>query len=249
MLKNPLVFIFNILESQHAIYRTSLYDHLRLIFEQDRQECIFLPIRNSKHSDLAGRAKMIDSKLRQIGSAHIIALSVSGVDCRMALHAHDTPMQSLFTISSPHNGSSLAKWAYSPEKNMEILDPIVKFLGIPFEAFQELRTDKISKINRSMPVHSTPISSTTSRKTHESMCDLLKPTGKRLQGEDEMVLQWNDGVFYVNEMKWGSHLISFEGDHTEIVGSSLNVNCAPLFRLAMDNARRHELHREDRIAS
>ena len=108
MLKKPLVFIFNILESQHAVFRTGLHSHLKQIFDQDSQECIFLPIRNSEYSTILKRAETIDQKLRNIGSAHVIALSVSGVDCRMALSKFDTPMQSLFTISSPHNGSQLA---------------------------------------------------------------------------------------------------------------------------------------------
>jgi hypothetical protein len=231
MLKHPFVFIFNILESQHAVFRTSLFNHIRWIFEQDNQKCIFMPIRNSAHSTLEHRAEIIDKKLRNIGSAHIVALSVSGVDCRMALSSYSTPMESLFTISSPHNGSTLATWAYSPERDLSLLDPICKFLGIPFDAFIEMRTDRIQKINKKLPQVNTPICSTS------------------LQGKDDLLVKWNDGVFYVDEMKWGNHLLSFDGDHTEILGSNLKINCAPLYRLALDNAKRFELHQEGKVVN
>lgn len=249
MLKHPFVFIFNILESQHAVFRTSLFNHIKWIFEQDNQKCIFLPIRNSAHSTLEHRAEIIDKKLRNIGSAHIVALSVSGVDCRLALSSHNTPMESLFTISSPHNGSTLATWAYSPEKNLSLLDPICKFLGIPFDAFIELRTDRIQKINKKLPKVDTPICSTSSWKHPKPSLDLLMETSELLQGKDDLLVKWNDGIFYVDEMKWGNHLLSFDGDHTEILGSNLKINCAPLYRLALDNAKRFELHQEGKVAN
>ena len=190
-----------------------------------------------------------NSKLRQIGSA--ISSPCRYQEWTAAWPCmHTTRLCSPYSLLVPH--TTAAVWPHGPiprKKKHGSARPLVKFLEIPFEAFQELCTDRICKISKSIPVHPTPIYSTSSRKTHESMCNLLKHTVEKPQGEDEMVLHWNDGVFYVNEIKWGSHLISFEGDYTEIMGVSLNVNCAPLFRLAMENARRHELHREDRIAS
>jgi hypothetical protein len=249
MLKSPLVFIFNVLETHYGVYKTSLYDHIRLIFEQDRQECIFMPIRNSGMSTIDKRAEIIDKKLRKIGPAHVIALSVSGVDCRLASIVHSTPMHSLFTISSPHNGSRLATWAWSPDRDLSLLDPISKFLGLPLSGFQEVNTEKLRNINKLSASDKIPIFSTSSWKYHRHMNDLLNKTGRYLQGEENTFIKWNDGVFYTEEMKWGSHLLSFDGDHTDLVGCNLKVNCAPLYRLALDNAKRLELHEEGKIAS
>ena len=162
MLKHPLVFVFNILESQHAIFRTSLFDHVRQIYAQDNQECIMFPIRNSQHSNIERRTETIDKTLRSIGPAHIVALSIAGLDCRIALSVHNTPMQSLFTISSPHHGSELAMWAFSPEKDLSLLDPITKFLGVPYEAFVEVRKSSIQKLNKTLTPTETPIYSTSS---------------------------------------------------------------------------------------
>lgn len=247
MLKHPLVFIFNILESQHAVFRTSLFDHLKMIFAQDQQECIFVPIRNFSNSMLNKRIESIDKKLKEIGPAHVIAVSISGLDCRIALSHCKTPMQSLFTISSPHHGSELANWASSPGKDFSILDPLTRYLGVPTEAFQEIRPEKIRKLNKSLSKTDTPIFSTSSWKLQKSLSDLVRTSGSLLQGEENTIINWNDGVFYTREMKWENHLLSFDGDHTEILGSNLKVNCAPLYRLALDNARRLELHREGKI--
>ena len=49
-----------------------------------------------------------------------------------------------------------------------------------------------------------------------------------------------DGTFFTWETEWSNHLATFDMDHTELIGSNLNNNCAPIYRLVLDNLERHE---------
>jgi hypothetical protein len=249
MLKYPLVFLYNVLEDQYAVYRSGLFDHLKLIFEQEDKKCLFLPIRNSKFSHMEGRVEKIDRELRKIGPAHIIALSVAGVDCRLASSLKDTPMKTLFTVSSPHRGSFMADYALTNGKEIHNIDPIFKLIGIPYYAFTELETGKMRSLNKAYPSSRVPVYSTSSWRLKKDCSDLLKRTSQIMQHDQEVVHKWNDGLFYVNEMKWGDHLLSFDGDHSHVFGSSLKVNCGPIYRLAIDNAIRFERHEEGKVAT
>lgn len=250
MPKYPLVFLYNVLEDQYAVFRSGLIDHLRLIFEQDEKKCLFLPIRNSKFSHMESRVEKIDKELRKIGPAHVIAVSVAGVDCRIAAAYKDTPMKTLFTVSSPHWGSALADYGLTENKAVYVLDPIMKLIGIPYFAFTELETRKMRSLNKLYPNSKVPIFSTSSWRLKKDCSDLLIRTSKILHDDDfDVIHKWNDGVFYTNEMKWTDHLLSFDGDHSHIFGCNLKVNCAPIYRLAIDNAKRFENHEEGKIVT
>ena len=248
MLKYPLVFIFNILEEQFHYFRFGLHEHFQLIFEQEDRKVFFTPIRNSNFSHIERRVEMIDKKLRKIGPAHVIALSVAGVDCRFASAYKSTPMKTLFTISSPHHGSCFADYMTSTDKKMNFIDPILKLVGLPYYGLAELQTEKLKSLNKIYPKSLVEVESTSSWRLNKDTSELMYPSSKILSGSDEnAIYKWNDGLFYLNEMKWGNHLLSVDGDHSHVHGSDLKVNCAPAIRLAIDNAIRSERMEEGKV--
>jgi hypothetical protein len=249
MLKYPLVFVFNILEDQFSAFGTRLFDHFRLIFEQEGQKCILFPVRNSKYTHIERRAEQIDKKLRSVGPAHVIGLSVSGVDCRIAAAYLSTPMKSLFTVSSPHHGSFFADCASTTEKKFEFIDPVLKLLGLPYFGLAELQTEKMKNLNRIYPNDKVQIFCSSSWRLNKDTSELLLKTSRMMYGNDEeSIYKWNDGIFYMSEMKWKNHLLSFDGDHSHVFGADLKVNCAPIYRLALDNAIRCEKKEEGKVA-
>ncbi|CAG9326978.1 unnamed protein product [Blepharisma stoltei] len=241
MLKSPLVFVFNILESQHSLYRTILYDHIKDIFAQDNQPIIFLPVRNPATTNLVQRAGYIHSRLSDLKKPHVVAFSVAGLDCRHAMCKFGTKIESLTTISSPHHGSRFSDWTHTPQYEEGRVDPVVRFLGITKRALDEIDTKSIRRLNASLPPRDDVKQySISSWRPSQTMTFALSDLGKKLEDYVPFHKRTCDGVFFSYEAEWGDHLATFDMDHTELIGSNLINNCAPVYRLVLDNLVRHE---------
>lgn len=236
MLSKPFVFVYNILESKFQVFGNSLLSHIPKLFTEEGCECQLLPIRNGAFSDFASRREQIVSALRLLGDCHLIGFSTAGVDCRLALN--ELKASSLTTISSPHNGSRLAIWAASNESILSVIEPITQYLGLPLEAFLEYSPKHLRKIDQNRATEE-GVYSITAWKEYEESGMLLQESNRILQ-ELTDYLDMNDGVFTVKDCEYAEHLMSFDADHAELVGSNLNNPIGPIFRLVIDNIAARE---------
>lgn len=241
MLRNPLVFVFNILETQHALFQTALFDHIKDIFNQDNQQCIFLPVRNPQTTNLNKRADYIHTRLSQFRNPHVVGLSVAGLDCRHAICKLGTKVESLTTISSPNHGSIFADLLHVEQGLNHFSKPVARILGITERALDEITPSMVGRLNKSLPPREDVKQySISSWKSPEIMTHALYELGTFLELKVKFDKKTSDGVFFSFEMEWGDHLATFDMDHTEIMGSNLKNNCAPVYRLVLDNLLRHE---------
>lgn len=91
-----------------------------------------------------------DKKQEKIEKVNIIAHSMGGLDARHMLfndrnnrkiHEH---VASLTTISTPHHGSAFADWGI---KNLPLVIPVARTLGLDLNAFKDLRTSACEAFN------------------------------------------------------------------------------------------------------
>lgn len=236
MLRKPFVFVYNILEPKFQVFGNSLLSHIPKLFTEEGYECRLLPIRNGTFSDFTSRRAQIVSALRLVGDCHLIGFSTAGVDCRLALN--EVEALSLTTICSPHNGSRLATWAASDDSVLSVIEPITQYLGLPLEAFLEYSPYHLRKMNENRASEENVYSITAWKECEET--GLLLQESNRILQEISDYLEANDGVFTVSDCDSGEHLMSFDADHTELVGSNLNNPIGPIFRLVIDNIATRE---------
>ena len=236
MLKKPFVFAYNILESKFLVFGNSLLPHIAQIFAEEGCEFVFLPIRNGAYSDLALRISQVQKGLAAIGDCHLVGYSVAGLDCRLALNSLKSPISSLTTIASPHRGSHLAYWANTQDCQMAVLEPILNSLGLPLSAFKELTPRRLKQLNKGAAA-ACPTFSIAAWKDPTDVNPLYQASGQMLQQELDYERSLNDGVFTVDECLWGQHLLTFDADHGELVGTNLHNPCGPVYRLVTDNVK------------
>jgi len=247
MLKRPVVLVVNMLESHYSKFKHTLYSPVMSIFEADNQPVHFLPIRNASDSSLAQRIDYLDRELRKHQEPHVVGISIAGLDCRLSMDLLSTPVTSLTTVSSPHKGSSLADFASTPSCSSDTIQPILRYLGVPLEAFLEISLRNLKSINANISSNQEKVFSISSWKDVGEAHEMFKETIGFIDERNPHYKAYNDGVFTEWETQWGTHLLSFDMDHTEIVGSDLHNNCAFIYRLVLDNIRMLEKVAEGKI--
>ncbi len=50
-----------------------------------------------------------------------------------------------------------------------------------------------------------------------------------LQYKDKYLPSENDGIFCIDEVQWGSHILNFDADHAELIGLGDKFDCNPVF--------------------
>jgi len=148
------------------------------------------------------------------GPVHIIGHSLGGLDARYAIAklGLDSRVRSLTTVGTPHRGSSFADWGW--RRLSRAVVPLLRLVGIPHEAFVDLRTDSCERFNEDVPnvpgVRYTSVA---------GMCETpwvglewAVPHGivKRAEGP-------NDGVVSVASATWGERTEVWPGDHLNLV--------------------------------
>jgi triacylglycerol lipase len=145
---------------------------------------------------------------------HIIGHSMGGLDARYmtAKLGMESRVRSVTSVGTPHRGSSFADWGVS--RFARLLEPLFRFLFIPFQAFHDLTTDGCRRFNEDVPnVPGVRYFSVAGK------CDraLLGPEWWFPFRLVEKAEGPNDGVVSVASATWGEHTDLWPGDHLNLV--------------------------------
>ena len=55
--------------------------------------------------------------------------------------------------------------------------------------------------------------------------------------KDKGFITDNDGVFSIDEVKWGKHLVNFDADHLQLAGIGEGEDYQKLLRLIIDHVK------------
>jgi triacylglycerol lipase len=148
------------------------------------------------------------------GPVHIIGHSLGGLDARYMVSRLGMERQvlSLTTIATPHRGSSFADWGI--RRFARLLVPVLRAIGLPYQAFYDLMTDSCRRFNEDVPnVPEVRYYSVAGR------CESpwVGPEWRfpwhvvsRAEGP-------NDGVVSVTSAAWGESTDVWAGDHLNLV--------------------------------
>jgi triacylglycerol lipase len=148
------------------------------------------------------------------GPVHIVGHSLGGLDARYMISrlGMEERVLSLTTIATPHRGTSFADWGV--RRFARLLGPILRFLGMPFQAFYDLTTESCQQFNERVPnAPSVRYFSVAGR------CEFpwVGPEWRfpwRVVSRAEGA---NDGVVSVASATWGESTDVWAGDHLNLV--------------------------------
>jgi triacylglycerol lipase len=145
---------------------------------------------------------------------HIIAHSMGGLDARYMisrLGMHDRVL-SLTTIGTPHRGTSFADW--SLRRFGRTSKPVLNFLGVPTDAWDDLTTESCARFNESTPdvpnVRYHSVAGTCPRKL---LSPLWWPAADVVGGREGP----NDGVVSIQSATYGEACEVWDADHMNLV--------------------------------
>lgn len=235
-MSRPVIFAVNVVEEFYTAFKGTLFKHVETLFLDEGIDIHMLPIKNGINSCLESRAETIWRKAKELNTEpHLVGFSVAGVDCRNAVNMLGAQAFSVTGICSPGNGSALAGWAATPDVSMRHLEPVLRMVGLPLAAFKEITVEKAKVADDREDVHMFSISAT---KAVAKMDLLHRPNAKMLELIYPPHKARSDGVFTLEECSWGHHLMNFEAEHSEMIGSrELGKVLGPCYRAVIDNLK------------
>lgn len=147
-------------------------------------------------------------------NVHVIAHSMGGLDARYMvsrLDMHERVL-SLTTIGTPHRGSVFADWTL--RKFGRTSKPLLNFIGVPTDAWDDLTTDFCARFNEQTPdVPGVRYYSVAGSCPRELLMPIWRPASE-LVAEMEGA---NDGVVSVQSAKHGDDCEVWDADHMNLV--------------------------------
>jgi triacylglycerol lipase len=147
-------------------------------------------------------------------AVHVIAHSMGGLDARYmisCLGMHDR-VRSLTTVGTPHRGSAFADWG--ARRLSRTIKPLLRFWGVPTDAFDDLTTERCARLNEMAPdVPGVRYYSVAGRCERSVLHPLWRPAAEVVAAEEGP----NDGVVSVASATYGEGFEVWEGDHMNLV--------------------------------
>ena len=148
------------------------------------------------------------------GPVHVVGHSMGGLDARYMVSrlGMESRVLSVTTVGTPHRGSAFADWGVS--RFARLVEPLLRFLFIPSEAFRDLTTDRCRRFNEDVPdapgVRYFSVAGRCERDWVGLEWLLPYRVVERAEGP-------NDGVVSVASATWGEHTEVWPGDHLNLV--------------------------------
>jgi triacylglycerol lipase len=148
------------------------------------------------------------------GPVHIVGHSLGGLDARHMISklGMENRVLSLTTIGAPHRGTSFADWGV--QRFSRLIMPVLRFLGLPFQAFYDLMTDSCRRFNEDVPnvpgVRYYSVAGKCESPWIGPEWRLPWKVVNRAEGP-------NDGVVSVASATWGESTDVWAGDHLNLV--------------------------------
>ncbi len=148
------------------------------------------------------------------GPMHLIGHSMGGLDARFmtARLGMEDRVQSVTTIGTPHRGTAFADWGWS--RVSWLITPFMRLLGLPYDAFIDLRTDNCRRFNEDVPDVPGVRYFSVAGVCEKPWLGLEWALPSRIVNRAEGA---NDGVVSVASAKWGEHSELWDGDHLNLV--------------------------------
>lgn len=147
---------------------------------------------------------------------HIIAHSMGGLDARFMISRLDMGdrVHSLTTIGTPHRGTAFADHGLDVANRFGVVR-LVRELGIPQEAFWDLKPERCAEFNESTPdLDSVRYFSVSGARKREELLVLLRYSWDVIHAVEGD----NDGLVSVESARWGEAHRVWECDHLNMVG-------------------------------
>jgi triacylglycerol lipase len=148
------------------------------------------------------------------GPVHLIGHSMGGLDARYmtARLGMESRVRSLTTVGTPHRGTAFADWGWS--RFARLVVPFLRSVGIPHEAFIDLRTDSCRRFNEDVPDVPGVRYFSVAGVCEKPWLGLEWAFPHRIVNRAEGA---NDGVVSVASAGWGEHTDVWAGDHLNLV--------------------------------
>jgi triacylglycerol lipase len=145
---------------------------------------------------------------------HLIAHSMGGLDARYMISCLDMAQRvlTLTTLGTPHRGTSFADWGVG--RLARIVKPIMEAIGMPYQAFYDLRRENCQRFNE-IVVDASGVRYFSVAGKHDGHLlhpEWLLPYNIVLKQEGE-----NDGIVSVASANYGETLDVWEGAHLRLV--------------------------------
>lgn len=109
-------------------------------------------------------------------------------------------------------------------------------LGMSYRNVQEFATPNMNHFNAACPDHpDVQYASFGAWRKELQHNELLRANWQTIT--DHAIEVRTDGMTTVDEVKWGTYLVTFEHDHFEVAGLNPRVGCDHVANLLMDQAR------------
>jgi triacylglycerol lipase len=145
---------------------------------------------------------------------HVIAHSMGGLDARhmvSRLDMHERVI-SLTTVGTPHHGTAFADWTL--RRFGRTSKPVLKFLGVPTGAWDDLTTENCARFNEETPnVPGVRYYSVAGACPRELLSPLWWPAAEVVAGQEGR----NDGVVSVQSATYGEGCEVWDADHMNLV--------------------------------
>lgn len=148
------------------------------------------------------------------GPVHLIGHSMGGLDARYMISrlGMESRVLSLTTVGTPHRGSTFADWGW--RRLSRLVVPFLRAVGVPHEAFIDLRTDSCRRFNEDVPnvpgVRYFAVAGVCDKPWLGPEWFVPYQIVNRAEGP-------NDGVVSLRSASWGEHTEVWDGDHLNLV--------------------------------
>jgi triacylglycerol lipase len=176
-----------------------------------------LRARLSPTAGVADRASQLKDQLDKAfpdEPVHLIGHSMGGLDARYLISRLGMAdrVLSLTTLGTPHRGSSFADWGV--RRLRVVVEPLLKFLGMPYQAFFDLTVAACCSFNDQTPDHPGVRYFSVAGRFEPDWTSpewhLPASVLKRQEGA-------NDGVVSVASATWGESVEVWDADHLGLV--------------------------------
>eukprot|EP01016_Furgasonia_blochmanni_P054225 TRINITY_DN8906_c0_g1_i10.p1 TRINITY_DN8906_c0_g1~~TRINITY_DN8906_c0_g1_i10.p1 ORF type:complete len:299 (-),score=60.13 TRINITY_DN8906_c0_g1_i10:166-1062(-) len=251
-----IVLTFNVLGKLYRSLGFRPYETAYNLLREQGLNVLLLPIVNHSTNTITERSNYISRHLPHLleknglsgTRVHVIAHSLAGLDMRYFLtkEAGSKYVKTLITLGTPHGGSYLADCFDSKKIGEDHIEPLSRALGVPYKSFAEVNPKNMFGFNmttlNAANVHYFSIGG---EKDGKDIADVFKYTQNFIKLSKELHLRNdNDGVFAVDEVRWGTHMVNFYADHSELMSVGAKSPQVDIFKFLGDHVQ--QLDKDER---
>jgi hypothetical protein len=239
-LNSPVVFTFHI---NWKVFENFGFENFEQVKTQLKLRSIsnveFLPIMTDKKSDLTTRLRQFKRGIENIvdkydEKVHVIGYSYAGLIPKLYISEYggDNFISSLLTISTPHTSCRYVDLVSDRvnDPRFFLIEPAFRAAGVSWDWLRaEYNSHSLSmypaRLNADVKYQSVG-----GMKVPVRCSEVLRVTCEDIM-DDTQKMYRNDGLIWVDEAKYGKHLINFDADHFELIGMRPKFDASMMFDL------------------